>query len=463
MSAHLPENTVFAGRYRVVRCIATGGMGAVYEVVHTETNRRRALKIMHPHVFQSEDLRERFKREARIAADIDSEHIVDVSDAGIDEATQTPFMVMELLRGEDLGKRVKRTGKLPHAEALTYLRQTALALQRTHEASIVHRDLKPDNLFLTHRDDGTPRIKILDFGVAKIVADNATGPGTQSLGTPLYMAPEQFFTGAKITAAADIYALGLVAFTLLAGAPYWRTESTDAGGLLQFITIAIRGPQEPALRRALSFGVTLPVGFEAWFARATAPAPKDRFPTATEAIRALERVFAESPDTDFDATVPLPSRPPASSAPIFSSTPGTLGAVTSQARNGPPSVVARGASRKASLLPLIAGIVLLGLSGLIAVAWVVLGLSGRAPSSVEASAGPSIPAPANPTAPPAPPTIAAPSATTNITPAQEPGNIAPSETSKKASPIRTTQTAPAPTNPKKSAAPATPKSLLGQD
>src|SRR5436190_17625264 len=107
MSISLHEGAIFAGRYRVVRLIAHGGMGAVYEAVHLETERRRALKVMLPHLFQSAEMRERFKREARVAAYVESEHIVDVSDAGVDEATETPFLVMELLRGEELGKRLK--------------------------------------------------------------------------------------------------------------------------------------------------------------------------------------------------------------------------------------------------------------------------------------------------------------------------------------------------------------------
>src|SRR4051794_16395876 len=105
MSFELQEGTIFAGRYQIVRCIALGGMGAVYEVVHLETEGRRALKVMLPHILQKEELRERFKREARVAAQIDSEFIVDVFDAGVDEATGMPFLVMELLRGEEIGKR----------------------------------------------------------------------------------------------------------------------------------------------------------------------------------------------------------------------------------------------------------------------------------------------------------------------------------------------------------------------
>ncbi|WP_437775187.1 protein kinase domain-containing protein [Sorangium sp. So ce1097] len=292
MSTTLADGTVFARRYRVVRLIASGAMGAVHEVVHLETERRRALKVMHAHLFQSEEMRERFKREARIAAHIESDHIVDVFDAGVDEATGMPFLVMELLRGEELGQRLQRVGRLPPDEAVMYLHQAALALDRTYAASIVHRDLKPANLFLSQREDGSVLVKILDFGVAKLVAEGATAAGaTRSLGTPLYMAPEQFQVGKKLTGAADIHALGMMAFTLLVGQPYWDPEANEAGDVIAFAMLAIRGPQEPPVQRARAMGVTLPPGFDAWFARATAVDPAARFRRATEAVQALGEVF----------------------------------------------------------------------------------------------------------------------------------------------------------------------------
>ncbi|WP_437977568.1 serine/threonine-protein kinase [Sorangium sp. So ce295] len=292
MSVILAEGTVFARRYRVVRLIAAGGMGAVHEVIHLETDRHRALKVMHPHLFQSEEMRERFKREARITAKVESEYIVDVFDAGVDEATGMPFLVMELLRGEELGERLTRAGRLPPAEVMTYVYQTALALERTHAASIVHRDLKPANLFLTQREDGSVRVKILDFGIAKLVADGATRAGaTGSIGTPIYMAPEQFHGDTKLTAAADIFALGMIAYTLLVGTPYWTPEASSADGVFAFAMVAARGPQEPAVQRARSQGVVLPPGFDAWFARATAPDPAARFGRAMEAVQALGEVL----------------------------------------------------------------------------------------------------------------------------------------------------------------------------
>ncbi len=239
----LEEGAVFAGRYHVVRCIAAGGMGAVYEVIHLETERRRALKVMHPHILQQDDMRERFKLEAKVAAHIESDFIVDVFDAGIDEPTRMPFLVMELLRGEDLGKRLKRLGKLPPEEVVLHLHQTALALDKTHKASIVHRDLKPANLFLAEREDNPPRIKVLDFGVAKVVAENATGDVTQSIGTPLYMSPEQFNPKSRLTGASDIYALGMIAYTLLVGVPYWFEEGRG-GNIFALAAVAVHGPRQ---------------------------------------------------------------------------------------------------------------------------------------------------------------------------------------------------------------------------
>ncbi|MDC0677798.1 serine/threonine-protein kinase [Sorangium atrum] len=306
MSVILAEGTVFARRYRVVRLIAAGAMGAVHEVIHLETERRRALKVMHAHLFQSEEMRERFKREARIGARVESEHIVDVFDAGVDEATGMPFLVMELLRGEELGERVERAGRLPPAEAVTYLYQTALALDRTHAASIVHRDLKPANIFLSQREDGSVRVKILDFGIAKLVAEGSTAAGaTSSLGTPIYMPPEQFHGRTRLTGAADIFALGMMAYTLLVGASYWDPEASTVDGVFAFAMIAVGGPQEPPVQRARSMGVTLPPAFDAWFARATAVDPAARFQRATDAVRALGEVLGV-PVAGGQATFPSP-------------------------------------------------------------------------------------------------------------------------------------------------------------
>ncbi len=290
--AALAPGTVFLGVYEVVRCIKAGGMGAVYEVLHKPTQRYRALKVMLPSLVTDPEMRARFELEAKIAAGIESEHIVETMDAGIDQKTGMPFIVMELLRGEELGKLLKEQRRLSPSDVVTYLHQAALALDRTHAAGIIHRDLKPENLFLTRRDDGAPRVKILDFGVAKIVADGSVNANsTKTVGSPLYMGPEQISGELKIGPPVDRYSLGHIAFTLLVGKPYWGVERKASDGIYQFMMQLMRGAKVPASERAATFGVSLPPAFDAWFAKATSVDPSERYDNAVTQIAELGRVF----------------------------------------------------------------------------------------------------------------------------------------------------------------------------
>ena len=287
----LGAGVLFHDRYEVVRCIGAGGMGAVYEVVDRSTRRRRVLKAMLPALLTDPDMRQRFRLEATVTADIESEHIVEVFDAGFDEAQGMPFLVMEFLRGENLAELLRQRGVLEPAFAIALLRQAALALERTHAAGIVHRDLKPENLFLTRRDDGSPRLKILDFGIAKVVAQSANLTTTRSFGTPLYMSPEQIRGDGDIDARADLYAMGQIAFTLLAGRAYWSVEAENPSGLYSLLLRVVEGAPEPASDRAKRLGSTLPAAFDAWFSRATARLPVDRFESASELVDALQLVL----------------------------------------------------------------------------------------------------------------------------------------------------------------------------
>ncbi len=311
MSSELSAGTIFAERYRIERRIASGGMGAVYEVVHLETTRRRALKVLHAHFVESEHVRSRFRQEAQVAAQIDSDYIVDVFDAGIDAATEMPFLVMELLRGEDLRSRIRRAGSLPPEEAVRYLYEASLGLDKTHQARIVHRDLKPDNLFLCEREHGPPRVKVLDFGISKILADGAMqGQTVQALGTPLYMAPEQFTMHGGISSATDIYALGLIAYTMLVGKPYWLEERKQSGGVIIFAMHAAKGPEESAVARAAKQGITLPPAFDAWFFCATAANQTDRFSSASLAIASLADVLGVALPYEYTSGGTGPTSPP---------------------------------------------------------------------------------------------------------------------------------------------------------
>ncbi len=279
-------------------------MGAVYEAIDERTKSPRALKVMLPHLAQDAEMRVRFAQEARIVGDIESDHLVRVLDAGIDEATGAPFLVMELLRGDELGQLLKRRGPLSAEDVVLYLHQAALALDKTHTAGVVHRDLKPENLFVTRRDDGTACVKILDFGVAKIVHGHGGGAGTRSVGTPLYMAPEQILGHSTIGPRTDVYALGHVAFTLLVGKPYWSEEATSKDALLPLLARVSAGPVEPpSVRSARWNGTALPETFDAWFFRATARDPAARFDNARMAIGALAEAMRGFNAT---ATIALP-------------------------------------------------------------------------------------------------------------------------------------------------------------
>jgi serine/threonine-protein kinase len=283
----LQPGATFGQRYEVVRCLSSGGMGAVYEVVHNETRRRRALKVMLPSLVADAELRARFRLEATITADVESNHIVETFDAGVDAETGAPFLVMELLKGEDLGSILEARGALPPAEVVLLLHQAALALDKTHAAGIVHRDLKPENLFVTYRDDGSPCLKILDFGIAKVVAQNVTNAkATRSMGTPLYMSPEQVTGDGAIGPRSDVYALGHIAYALLVGVAYWETELEKGGGVYPLLMRIGTGIPEPASTRAAG-RARLSAGFDAWFARAAATRASDRFATAPEAVTGL--------------------------------------------------------------------------------------------------------------------------------------------------------------------------------
>jgi serine/threonine-protein kinase len=285
---------VFHGRYRIVRLIKDGGMGAVYEAVDERTNSPRALKLMLPSMLADPDLRRRFATEATVTGGIDTDHVVRVSDAGVDEPTDTPFLVMELLRGKELGTLLEEQGPLPPEDAVLYLQQTALALDKTHLAGIVHRDLKPENLFVTYRDDGSPCVKVLDFGIAKMAVQSA-GRSTRTIGTPLFMAPEQVRGGA-IGPPADLFALGHIAYALLAGEPYWNEELLAIESiypLLSTITEGIReAPTARALRRS---GVVLPAAFDGWMQRSLASRPEERFERATAQVAALAEALGVPP------------------------------------------------------------------------------------------------------------------------------------------------------------------------
>lgn len=207
------------GRYRVLRVIGRGGMGAVVAAEHVTLGEAFAIKFLHPKLARDSASVERFFREAKAATRIKSEHVVRVLDVGQTEAG-IPFIVMELLSGADLGQVLAR-GPLGVCDAVDFLLQAGEALAEAHAAGIVHRDLKPSNLWLAARPDGSPLVKVLDFGISKLSAHAPGDPKlteTQStFGSPTYMSPEQIRSAKKVDHRTDVWALGVVLHELLTG------------------------------------------------------------------------------------------------------------------------------------------------------------------------------------------------------------------------------------------------------
>src|SRR6476619_7463269 len=186
------RDVCIGGRYRICDPIGRGGMGAVYEAIDQKTDRLRAIKLVDGCI--DDDAKARFRREATIAGRVESPHVVDIVDSGHDPELDVLFLVMEGLRGEDLGAVLARDWRLPKGRALALLEQTSRGLTCLHDEGIVHRDLKPENVFLVDGRGGeAAHATIVDLGLAKNIAGTAsTMKTTRAVGTPLFMAPEQF-------------------------------------------------------------------------------------------------------------------------------------------------------------------------------------------------------------------------------------------------------------------------------
>src|SRR3569623_1210260 len=232
-------DSVIGGKYEVLRQLGEGGMGAVYEARHLGTGRRVAVKVIGAQALAvGGEALTRFEREARASGAIDSEHVVQVLDSGVDEVTGNPYMVMELLAGEDVQQLLRRIGPLAPEAALRVVAQACIGLHKAHAAGIVHRDLKSANLFLQRRDNGGVLVKLFDFGIAKVRADQFAGAGDHGLtrtgamiGSPLYMSPEQAKGSKDIDHRSDIWSLGVVLYEALSGAAP-NAELTTIGELI---------------------------------------------------------------------------------------------------------------------------------------------------------------------------------------------------------------------------------------
>ncbi len=223
------QDRLIGGRYRIVRKIAEGGMGEVYEAQHNLTKDTIALKILFPHIGKDESARQRFLREVSAPAQIGHDGIVKVTDAGFDPQDGSLFVAMELLDGEPLRDRMAKGG-VSLDLLLDWYERILDPLAAAHAKGIVHRDLKPENVFMTRKRDGSEVIKVLDFGIARDLdssQNNVTHTGI-AMGTPHYMAPEQAMSAKGVSAAADVWALGVMLYESLTGRPPFDGETPSA-------------------------------------------------------------------------------------------------------------------------------------------------------------------------------------------------------------------------------------------
>jgi len=342
MSDVVEVGQVLAGKYRVERVLGQGGMGVVVAATHLQLNQLFALKFLLPHMCQHGEAVARFAREARAAVQIQSEHVARVTDVGTLESG-APYMVMEYLQGSDLSEVLRARGPLPIAEAVGFLLQACEAIAEAHALGIVHRDLKPANMFLTRRRDGSPLVKVLDFGISKALQETLSGaaPSVTStsaiMGSPLYMSPEQVRSSKTVDARSDVWALGVILQELLTGAPSYEAETASA--LMAMIAadpptpLRQRRPDAPpqletTILRCLEKDRARRLPNVAELARAIAPFAA---PEARASVERIARVLGDAagPHSVLEASY----QPGAAVQPAGAGTSGAWGQTQSRSRN----------------------------------------------------------------------------------------------------------------------------------
>ena len=281
-----PAELIVAGRYRLLCEIDRGGIGVVYLVEHVNTGRDDlALKLLLQHSGANERTIERFKLEALAPARIKSDHVVEVTDAGVaPELGGAPFMVMEALHGQDLEKLVRQRGALAPHEVIWTLAQLATVIDKAHALNIVHRDLKPANIFVHVNEDGSQIVKLLDFGISKNLGPPSRAGGTDLtapdhvLGTPQYMSPEQALNSSTVGPATDVWSMGVIAVRLLTGGSYW-----PPGSLTELLMNIANAPMPAVSERFPRLGNRI----DEWFRRSCNRDPQARWITVKEQVRAL--------------------------------------------------------------------------------------------------------------------------------------------------------------------------------
>lgn len=292
---------VVDGRYRLIEVVATGAMGAVYKAERVPVGKLVAVKFLHASVAQEDEFQTRFERETQAMSKLSHPNCVSVLDFGVWEGA--PYLVMDYVSGTTLRDVIDR-GPVAVARALRLARQIAAGLAHAHEAGVVHRDIKPANIVITEEIGHGERVRILDFGLARLRASGDSGrDATRSnmvVGTPNYMAPEQTIPGNPIDHRADIYAVGVVLFEMIVGERPFVAEST-----LQLLAMHRAAPV-PRLANRISDGEQVPVGLQDLVDNAMAKSPADRFATALELAAAIDEVMESGSEPSQDPTVIAP-------------------------------------------------------------------------------------------------------------------------------------------------------------
>jgi serine/threonine-protein kinase len=290
------KGVVIAKRYALVRPLAQGGMGSVWIARHLDLDVDVTVKFMAPTLIASADARARFEREARVAARLESQHVVHVQDYGVEDGT--PYLVMELLKGESLWARLAREGTMPLDAAARLLQQMCKALRTAHEAGLVHRDLKPGNVFLARKDEDDV-VKILDFGLAKANDLGEAQANTESgvlLGSVHYMSPEQIRSSRSVDQRSDLWSIGVILYRVLGGRlPFPGEKLGD---------VLVRVCTDPFPRLTMLVP-DLPPGVDAFFERALDRDPDKRFQSAGEMSEAFAALVQEATAPP----APVPPRP----------------------------------------------------------------------------------------------------------------------------------------------------------
>lgn len=267
-------------RYRIVRLLGEGGMGSVYLAEHVRLRTQVAVKFLHVELTGQEEAIRRFEQEARVAASIRHQNIIQVFDVGFAD-TGDPFLVMEYLEGESLAGLIKRAAPLTIATSCGIIEPALSALAAAHRKNIIHRDLKPENVFLVQQPDGPPVVKLIDFGLSKITTGVPDQLRTQTgsvLGTPAYMSPEQARGSANLDQRTDLYSLGTILFEMLTGGlPYAGSNFNEF-----FANLLMEEPRAPK-----EVCPTFPEEAEPLVRKAICKNPDERFQSATEMLEAL--------------------------------------------------------------------------------------------------------------------------------------------------------------------------------